>query len=492
MDKAAYLYNKLQSEPLFFLQDIIGIKPWSKQRQAIKATMDTSGAYHNKTAIKSCHGIGKTFISGNIALQFLYTYSPSIVVTTAPTFRQVEKGIWKEIRQSYELSKIPLGGKLQEGAPLLQIVKDQWYAFGLATNESDRFQGLHEENILVVVDEAAGVSEQIFTAIDGLLTSTNAKLLIIGNPTSSLGTFKKAFEEPGWNRISIGAYDTPNFKLLGIKESDIASGEWEEKQAKWIEKHGRLPLPKLVTPMWVADKYKRWRPESMLYRTRVLGQFDDAGSDGVIPLAWIEAAIERNKELPDTSEETCIGVDVAEFGRDCSNVFIKKGRKILKPYTYSKIPIMQLVGNIVIHYHNSQAQYVNVDTIGVGTGVEGRLDEIGIPTHRVNVSEAPGGIKEQETVKFINKRAQLYWALRELLDPDNPDAIGLPDDEELTEELVATRYKINSNGKIQIVAKDDIKAIIGRSPDKADALVMCTAPSHLLNRTVVMQSAGTW
>ena len=490
MDKMQQIYNNLQTDPMFFPKQIIGIKPWSKQRQAIKRVMNLSGKYYNKTAIKSCHGIGKTFISGNIALQFLYTYKPSIVVTTAPTFRQVEKGIWKEIRQSYGMARIPLGGKLQDGAPNLQIVKDQWYAFGLATSDSDKFQGLHEENILVVVDESAGVTEQIYTAIDGLLTSLNAKLLIIGNPTSITGTFKKAFEEPGWNRISISAFDTPNFKYYGIEEKHIASGEWEEMMAA---KNNRLPFPKLVTPLWVADKYKRWGPQSMLYKTRVLGQFDEAGTDTLIPLAWVEAAIERNNEIVSTlSDISSIGCDVAEFGRDSSQVFIKKGRKVLPAYSFTKMPIMQLVGHLVQLYNSNQCNNIKVDTIGVGTGVEGRLDELGIPTHRVNVAEAPGGITEEERTKFINKRAQLYWSLREQLDPANPDAIGLPDDEELIEELMATKYKINSSGKIQIIPKDEIKQILGRSPDKADALMIACSPDNLLSTTKVQQKAGVW
>ena len=489
-DKLQQVYDNLMSDPMFFTKQIIGIKPWAKQRKAIKTVMNLNGENHSRTAIKSCHGIGKTFIAGNIALQFLYTYKPSIVVTTAPTFRQVEKGIWKEIRQSYGMARIPLGGKLQDGAPTLQIVKDQWYAFGLATSDSDKFQGLHEENILVIVDEGAGVPESIYNAIDGLLTSMNAKLLIIGNPTSITGTFKKAFSEPGWNKISISAFDTPNFKYYNITEKEIANGTW---QAIMAAKNNWLPLPKLVTPAWVADKYKRWGPSSMLYKTRVLGEFDEVGTDTLIPLAWIETAVERNKELRvELNDKVSIGADIAEFGRDNSQVFVKTGRKVLSPFSFTKMPVMQLAGQLVLLYNQHQANTIKIDTIGVGTGVEGRLDELGLNTIRVNVAEAPGGITEEERAKFINKRAQLYWALREQLDPDNIDAIGLPDDEELVEELMATKFKVNSSGKIQIMAKDEIKSEIGRSPDKADALMIACAPDNLLAKAKEIKNAGVW
>lgn len=487
MDKMQQIYNNLQSDPMFFPKQILGIKPWSRQRKAIKYVMDKNATY-NKTTIRGCHGFGKSFISGNIILQFLLTYKPSIVLSTAPTFRQVEKAIWKEVRTSYNNARIPLGGKLADGAPLLQIVKDQWYAMGLSTSEGDKFQGFHEENILVVVDEAAGVPESIFVSIDALLTSANAKLLIIGNPTSTAGTFKKSFEETGWNKIAVSAFDTPNFTYYGITEQDIKSGLWYEKMKA---KDFKLPYPKMITPQWVEDKYKRWRPGSILYDSRVRGNFVDAGSDTLIPLAWIEAAQSRWEEL-EYGTETAIGVDVAEYGRDSSVAWVKSGRKLHPAKTFSKLPVMQLVGYLVILFNAQQASYINVDTIGVGTGVEGRLDELGIPTNRVNVAEGPGGVKEEETAKFINKRAQFYWGLRELLDPENPNAIGLPQDDELVEELMATKYKINSSGKIQIIPKDDIKEIIGRSPDKADALMIACAPPSLMANVKVLHKAGTW
>lgn len=487
MDKMQLVYNSIQTDPLFFPVNILGIKPWSKQKKAIRYVIDRNAEY-NKTTIRGCHGFGKSYISGNIILQFLYTYKPSIVLSTAPTFRQVEKAIWKEVRTSYNASRIPLGGKLQDGAPLIQIVKDQWYAMGVSTSEGDKFQGFHEENILVVVDEAAGVPEQIFTSIEGLLTSANAKLLIIGNPTSTTGTFKKSFEEGGWNKIAVSAFQTPNFKYYGITEKDIATGRWHDLMEA---KNFKLPFPKLITPAWVADKYKRWGPNSILYTTRVNGDFADEGGDTIVPLSWIEAAFNRWEEL-EYEGKVNMGVDVAEFGRDSSCVYTRIGRKVKPCKQYSKLPIMQLVGHLVVQFNAEQCSYINIDTIGVGTGVEGRLDEIGIPTNRVNVAEGPGGLKQEETAKFINKRAQFYWTLRELLDPSNPDAIGIPEDDELMEELLATKYKINSSGKIQIIGKDEIKANLGRSPDKADALMICCAPTNLLENKKPVQTAGSW
>jgi hypothetical protein len=97
----------------------------------------------------------------------------------------------------------------------------------------------------------------------------------------------------------------------------------------------------------------------------------------------------------------------------------------------------------------------------------------------VNVAEAAVVFQGRED-KFINKRASLYWALREALDPKNDDSLALPDDDELIQELSSTKYKFTTKGKIAIEEKDEIKKRIGRSPDRGDAVMLANAPLALL------------
>lgn len=493
MAKPEDVQRKLLTDELFFPHNILGVKPWSIQRRIIKYVMNLEGLYHNRTAVRSCHGIGKSFISANIALQFLYTFKPSIVISTAPTFRQVEKVIWKEIRRSFYNTKYDLGGYLQDGAPNLQIIKDQWYAMGFTTSDGDKFQGLHAENILVIVDEAAGVTESMFESIEGLMTSSNSRLLLIGNPTSVTGTFKKAFSEPGWNRINVSAFDTPNFKYHGLVEEDFINGNWQEK---FEIKNKRIPMPNLVTPMWVHDKLVRYGEKSTYWKTRVKGDFDEEGTDSLIPLSWVEAAYNRNDDLPEEGIKA-MGLDVAEMGRDTSNLYLRHGRKSIYGKQYAKMKLMELSGLVLSEYIITQADVVNVDSIGIGSGVEGRLEEMGVKTHRINSSESPGGLdtidpEDSNKRKFYNKRAQLYWYFREQLDIENAFAIGLLEDDELTEEIMATKYKFTSSGKIQIIPKADIKKAIGRSPDKLDSVVMAFASDEVFIKGKEKLNAGVW
>lgn len=460
--KARMLLRKAQADPVWFVTEALSATPWEKQAEILESVRDNP-----RTAVRSCHGVGKSYTAGQTILWFLYSFVPSIVLSTAPTWRQVEKLVWKEVRASYRRAKIPLGGNLLPKRPEIQIIQDEWYAIGLSTNEPDRFQGFHERNILVVVDEAAGVPEEIFEAVEGVLTSENARLLLLGNPTALSGTFYNAFRSVGWHTISISAFDTPNFAAFGITEEDIASGAWENKIT------GPLPNPKLITPAWVADKYQRWGPNSPAYDARVRGQFPTQGDDTLIPLAWIEAAMERWEDAEE-GEPVEMGVDVARFGSDKTVLAIRRGRRVLPLIEYSKQDTMETAGHVVVAQRETGASSVKIDVIGVGAGVYDRTKELRLPVVAINVAEVA---KEPE--RFVNLRSELWWNLRELLDPNpklNSDPIALPPDDELLADLSDIKYKIDSRGRIVVESKEDMKKRLGRSPDRGDAVVLAFAP----------------
>lgn len=471
-NQAELLLKRAQNDPVWWVKEVLRATPWSKQIEILESVRDNP-----RTSVRSCHGVGKSYIAGQVILQFLYCYVPSIVLSTAPTWRQVEKLVWKEVRASYRRAKIPLGGDLLPKSPEIQLVQDEWYAIGLSTDNPERFQGFHERNILVVVDEAAGVPEDIFEAIEGVLTSENARLLLLGNPTALSGSFYDSFRTPGWKTIHISAFDTPNFTRFGITEEDIADGSWKDKVKT------DLPNPKLITPAWVADKYVRWGPTSPAYEARVKGQFPTQGDDTLIPLAWVEAAMERWEDAEE-GEPVELGVDVARFGSDKTVLATRRGRRVLPLIEYSKQDTMETAGHVVVAQRETGASSVKIDVIGVGAGVYDRTKELRLPVVAINVAEVA---KEPE--RFVNLRSELWWNLRELLDPNpkiNPDPIALPPDDELLADLSGIKYKIDSRGRIAVESKEDMKKRLGRSPDKGDAVVLAFAPSQPEIKPIVL------
>ena len=455
-----------QGDPAWWCENVLRVKPWSKQVEIMQSVRDNP-----RTAVRSCHGIGKSFTAGQIILWFLNAFAPSIVLSTAPTWRQVEKLVWKEVRASYARATAidgGLGGALLPASPELHIVRDQWYAAGLSTNDPNKFQGYHEEHILVIVDEAAGVPEDIFEAIEGVLTSEHSRLLLLGNPTSVGGTFHKAFRSPGYHAMHISAFDSPNFTAFGITEQDFYDNTWEAKLT------GPLPNPKLITPAWAYDKFLKWGPDSPAYQARVLGDFPEGGDDTLIPLAWVEAAQARWLDA-EPGEPVEIGCDVARYGSDETVIAIRRGGRVEPLLVYSQKDTMETAGLVKAAYTGSGATAIKIDEIGLGAGVVDRLKELKCPATGVNVASAP-----VEPERFMNLRAELWWNLRERLDPNprvNPNPIALPPDDQLLADLTNVKYKIDSRGRIQLESKEEIKKRLGRSPDRGDAVVLAYAPS---------------
>lgn len=445
--------EKLQ-DPSYFTQKILNKVLWPVQEEILRSVQENA-----RTAVRSCHGIGKTFTAAMAILWFLYTHKKAIVLSTAPTWRQVEKLIWKEIRSAYREALIPLGGNLLPKAPELHLINDEWYAAGLSTNEPDRFQGFHEEHILVVVDEAAGVKLEIYEAIEGILTSSGARLLLIGNPTAIGTPFYDAFTKPlGYKTFHISAYDTPNFTADGITPEDIANDTWQEKAQD-------IPYPRLITPQWVSDRYKAWGENSSPYQVRVMGNFPQQGEDTLIPLLWIELAMERWEDEPE-EKPVQLGVDVAAYGSDKTVIAVRKGQKLTELNVYSQKNTRETAGLVIHHASENDTRRIAVDEIGIGRGVVDSLEEDGFEDVGVNVAE-----KSSDPERYHNLRAELWWNLRELLNPEK-EPIALPADDELLSELASVKYKVDARGAIQIESKEEMKKRLGHSPDRADAVVL--------------------
>jgi hypothetical protein len=108
----------------------------------------------------------------------------------------------------------------------------------------------------------------------------------------------------------------------------------------------------------------------------------------------------------------------------------------------------------------------------VGSGVVARLNELRlqcipfISTHRSLRYDRTGSLR------FANRRAEAWWLFRDLLDPQTNPAIALPPDDDLLAELIAPHYRMMSNGRVVVESKDELRKRLGRSTDRADAVIM--------------------
>jgi hypothetical protein len=476
--------KSLQNNPVQFVEDVLGSSLWSDQRKILEAVRD-----HPKVAWRSSHGIGKTYIVARLVLWWLFSHPYSIVITTAPTWRQVQDLVWKEIRSAYNQSKIPLGGNLAPTATQLAIDGKEWVALGLSTNDSNRFQGYHAEHLLVVVDEAAGVAEDIFESIMGVLTSAHCRLILIGNPTDVGGQFYRSFRTDGWFTGHTPAWNTPNFTKFGITRDDILSGTWAHK-IPTEDGAIQYPFPHLITPKWAEEALHEWGLTHPAWDARVEGEFPTQGEYSVIPLSWIEHAQARWDQTPSLGSIT-LGVDVARGGMDKSAIAARQGHnKILWIKTYSGLDTQQLAGEVIREYRASNANHVNVDVIGLGAGV---VDELkrhkDIRVSEINVASGSTVRDKDGNRSYQNLRAELWWAVRDALDPKGDIQLALPQDRELLADLAAPLYDL-SKGWIQIEDKSLTKKRLGRSPDAGDAVMLALAqPRKPIPRATVPRTS---
>ena len=458
-DKYRSVISSFQERPVEeFFHNVLQTEPWGKQVEIIESVRD-----HQRTSVKSCHGIGKTYIAARVALWFLTSHPDSIVITTAPTFRQVENQIWRELHEAYDKSNLQLGGKLNK--TLLEYGA-KWYAMGVSSKEPTNVQGYHADDILIIVDEAAGVAPPILEAIEGSLTSARVRLLYIGNPTISYGGFYDSHLSPLYNKISIPVYCTPNFVHNGIRSvSDLERFTSQEEVAA-------LPIlnPSLVTPLWAWQRLQAWGKTSPMFRARVEAIFPEENKDTLIPLNYINFALEREwtlRELREQDTTQAIGIDVARFGDDVTVLTHVQGNRHKDTDWFNGKDTMQTVGKATEMFNakkmNKDTDMFVVDDTGVGGGVSDRLTELGYRVIRVNFAQ------RAQTEEFANAKAEMFWHLRDLFLSEN---ISILDHGKLIAQLSTIRYNMTSNQKIEIVSKQKMKKIGLDSPDFADSLAL--------------------
>ena len=343
------------------MEEILGAEPWETQLNIIESLRD-----NRTTAVRSCHGSGKSWTAARAILWFLYAYPNSVCLSTAPTYRQVVQVIWREVRTAHRKSILPLGGAMLKDR--LDLDTD-WYALGLSTGDPDAFQGFHSEHILVVVDEPPGVEEPIFNAIDGVLSSASSRMLMIGNPTSLSGRFYESFKRPSVHKMKISAFDTPNFTTNGIKTIE------ELKKADLSKL--KIVNPRLVSPQWVMEKVEEWGEDSPLFQARVYGDFPSQGDKTLIPLNKIEMATTDERLIKLQKKINAkkggvgtnhYGVDVARYGTDKSVILRREDDIVRSIDSFAKQDTMTTVGAIMAQNHDIPGK-INIDVIGIGSGV---------------------------------------------------------------------------------------------------------------------------
>lgn len=471
-------------DPVGFCRDVLGVDLWSVkdypagdnpfaggQVEIAEAVRD-----HPRVSVAACYASGKTFTAACLVLWWIFTRRPAMVMTTAPTGRQVKTLLWREIRKLYKKARRRLPGRLLQTK--LEI-SDDWWGMGFASDDPNRVAGLHEaSNVLFVEDEAAGMEAEVVEGFSGITTGEDSRHLKIGNPICQSGPFFDSHMHPEeskrWLKLSIDAEDTPNVR------------------------EGRAIVPGLVGKEWVTDKRHKWLLRGLkgLWETRVKGRFYVSAAEKVIPQEWIQAAQARWSEVTAEGSRD-LGVDVAGGGRDVSSAYVRQGRRVSHVDDWEEGNTVKQADHVADLAEKLGVERVIIDRTGQGVGVyhnllrlqedEGRLHGIGI--YGVGLGEAPTGNKltadprknpknqgDNEKSPYNRRSDEVQFSLRWMLSPENPDAWAIdPADKQLAEELGWREWWVNDRFLIQCTDKKKLKKDFGGSPDHADAAAMLAA-----------------
>ncbi len=228
----------------------------------------------------------------------------------------------------------------------------------------------------------------------------------------------------------------------------------------------------LLDPQYIEtlkDAYKNF-PE--LINAYINGSWEELSEGRVLikPL-FAEGAVNRHVvyQLP----RRIVVCDPAWTGEDADEqvIYVVENGKVIEQAITTRHKTWELAGQIV-SWMNEYDAFGIVDCIGIGAGVYDDCCKIISEERMIKFISSASAEETFDSSRapheFGNLRAQAWWNAQDMFADGQ---VSFPYDRELVKELTAVKYEIK-HGRIYVEDKNLIKAKLGRSPDRADALVM--------------------
>ena len=446
--------------------------PWQLQSEIMAALRD-----HRRVVVRSGNNLGKTHLAA-VAANWFTDMGPGLVLLLGAKFQQVKNVLFAQFssirRELDPEASIQLANYYQDRERY-----PNWAVHALTTANPEGIAGYHPERVLVIVDEASSLDNEIYESIEGVLSGSESYLLLIGNPIWSDGPFRDAFDDARYQKFVVSGLDHPNVV------------------------HGKSIYKRAVAPAFPAELAKAYGENSDVFRIRVLGEFPTSSGMTVIVPKWLKGIYEGEKnpltgtvnEISEDVEKSkdsirVIGVDLAGGGSDFNVAYLWEessagahARLLLEVNTVDHIKVADPVADAFREYN---CDLVVFDAVGVGTSFGSFLEERNIPpTH---IAAFKGGSPAHNDKRFFNRNAEIAFSLRRRIEinqrynekipiqgnqmgPEN--ALILPDVPNLKRDLERRRYQLAENNRIRLEPKDKLDT----SPDHFDAIMM--AQSHV-------------
>ncbi len=389
----------------------------------------------------SGHGIGKSAFISMLINWGMSTCEDCKVVVTANTENQLRTKTWPEVAK---WSRLAINSHWFTPTATALYSNDAghdklWRADAIPWSEhnTEAFAGLHNERkrIIVIFDEASNIADLVWEVAEGALTDEDTEIIWVafGNPTRNVGRFRECFRK-----------NKHRWRCKQI-DSRTVEGTNKEQIQKWEEDYGE---------------------DSDFFKVRVRGQFPSSSEKQFISSSLTDAAVLRVIPERDVVHAPVIlGVDPADRGKDAAVIYLRQGLHCKKlgewMRTDDNIWFAKIIADMEDRY-NADAVFMDY---AYGTG----LRSIGADWGRTWTLVHFGGASADP--EMANKRGEMYKAARDAL----ADGAQL-DSQDLADELSAPEYKVRLKDSRKVLQeKEEVKELLGRSPNNADAYVLTYA-----------------
>jgi hypothetical protein len=484
-----------------FAREVLGIRLWSKQVEICEAVRD-----HLSVSVASGNKCGKTEVCAVIALWYYCTFPTARVLVTAVKKEQIQNVLWKAIAKLHRQSGIcadcadenikrdarreprierpcahslPVDGICRQlAASGIKADDGRREVVGFTSRTLEGVSGISGSRMLYICDEASGIKQDVFDAIEGNRMGGNVGKLLISNPTRTEGEFfdshhsKKDRGSGGYTTITISGEETPNFR----ERRDV--------------------IPGLASFDAIMDRRRDWGPDYTkhpLYLVRVLGQFVQNEAGKIITLESINASEadwfndhdndeespKKGQWLEPPSGRLRIGIDPAGpgSGGDETAFVAVRGRRVIRVLVFRGISeeahLVHLRALLEEERERGEVPLVAIDREGsVGVRVWG-LIRSWAEDHEEEMVVV--GVRSSDRAQ---RQPQIYDRLRDELWAAVATWVReggmLPPDTKLSGELHSPSWASKEDGRLKATPKDLIRKNIGRSTDRADALALAT------------------
>jgi hypothetical protein len=381
-------------------------------------------------AVRSGHGVGKSCLISWLIDWFMSTRPNPQIVCTANTKEQLETKTWREKAKWHKLLINKHWFKISATKYVCLAEPDTWFAKALpwSKDRPEAFAGTHEENVLMIMDEASAIDDIIWEVVEGAMTDINGTRIWIafGNPTRNTGRFSQCFKK------------LRKYWLTYEVDARTSNRTDKKKHAQWAEQYGE---------------------DSDFFRVRVKGQEPRTGVKQYIGDELVEKALGKQIHISNYyNRPKILGVDIARFGDD-RTVFIKRqGLAMYGMQKFRGLKTQDTAGRIADIIRQWEPDMVFLDMGNIGASVYDILEGWGF-------KDVITGIWFQNTATdkatYFNIRVEMIGKLKEWLENGG----CLPEDTELRDDFTGPEIGFSNKEQFQLEGAKDMKARGLDSPD---------------------------